>query len=195
MKKWFLLLSFMMLFIAGCSSEQNEVNATTAISTLQSSADYPIPESIDELRSNAEHIVTVKAIQHVGQFLMDGDIFGTKTEVEVVSGHKGVLEKGEKIIVIEPAHVEKNEYIATESYLLMEPGEEYILFLRNGDDKNEYGIVSLGFGKYSENGKVAKAALTDFQQYEEVKGIDFISDVSSDVDLYEQIKKDVVSSF
>lgn len=198
-KRIFFQVSLALLLLSGCNSisskEVGTFNENISISKMQSSADYSIPVDMNELIKQSDHIVTVKALQNVGHYLIDGEPLGTKKEVEITESHDSLLEKGKKIIVVEPAYVEEGMYIATESYLLMEAGKEYILFLMNGKHENEYGIVALGYGKYSKDGEIKQAELSDYKKYGELKGVDFISDASFDIELYDQIKKDVLNAY
>lgn len=201
-----LLVLVITLLIAGCTnvsqaelSNEKEntsyISDTTKISRDLSIADYYIPTDFTSLEKRANYIVSVKAIKDLGQDVVNGEVLGSRKEVEVLKGYKNVLKKGDKIIIIEPAYVKSEEYHAVENYIKMDDGNEYTLFLNEGDDLNEFGVVSLVYGKYSKNEKVGKGDLRDFSLYKEIVQYDFIAEHDEDIELYESLKEQVFNNF
>ncbi|WP_088066778.1 hypothetical protein [Gottfriedia luciferensis] len=95
----------------------------------------------------------------------------------------------------EPSYFNKNEYVQADAYVKMSDNQEYILFLRQGDTSNEYGVTSIGFGKYSITGKSHLGKLSEFNKFGEIKKYDFISDDESFVNYYSEIKKNVLKKY
>lgn len=101
------------------------------ISKNQNEADYYVPSSLDDLKERAEIIVKVKTIQDLGDDMIEGEVLGSKKEVEVLNSYKGDLQIGKSIIIIEPAFVRDGEYVQTDAYVKMGNDEQYTLFLKS----------------------------------------------------------------
>ena len=194
--------SFLLLMLISACTNQNDANSDVhilvddvKISKNQNEADYYVPSSLDDLKERAEIIVKVKTIQDLGDDMIEGEVLGSKKEVEVLNSYKGDLQIGKSIIIIEPAFVRDGEYVQTDAYVKMGNDEHYTLFLKQGDNENEYGVVSLGFGKYSEEKQAYHGELNEFSTFEEIKQYDFISNLDEMTTLYEKIKEEVLKEF
>ncbi|MFL8936130.1 hypothetical protein ACKA06_04940 [Rossellomorea oryzaecorticis] len=173
----------------------NYINEETKISNTVSIADYHVPTDLTNLEERAEFIVNVRAIQDLGDDVVNGETLGSRKEVEVLKGYKNSLKKGDKIVIVEPAFVKDNEYYSVESYLKMDDGKDYTLFLQKGDDENEYGVVSLAYGKYSKNEKKFNGKLSSFSLLKEAEPYNFISDHTDEIELYEHIEDEVNNKY
>lgn len=195
-------ITFLLLLILSACNNQDNTNLDShpftddvKVSESQHEADYHVPSSFDDLKERAEIIVKVKTIQDLSDDAIEGEVLGSKKEVEVLNSYKGDFEIGKRIIIIEPAFVRDGEYVQTDAYVKMENDELYILFLKQGDNENEYGVVSLGFGKYSEEKQAYHGELNEFSTFEDLKQYDFISNLDEMTALYEKIKEDVLKEF
>jgi hypothetical protein len=206
-----LLLIFVCLVSTACSANKKFVtfnsddknnryiDENTKISDRPMTADYHIPTDFDNLKERTALIVTVKSLQDLGQDYVDNILLGSRKEVEIIKVHgnklKKDLKKGDIINIVEPAYVENGEYHTVEDYIKMDDDKEYTLFLVEGDDENEYGVVSLSYGKYSKTEKTKKGKVTDFKFYKELEPYDFISELDIDVKQYEKLKSEVINQF
>ncbi len=77
----------------------------------------------------------------------------------------------------------------------MDDGKDYTLFLQKGDDENEYGVVSLAYGKYSKNEKKFNGKLSSFSLLKEAEPYNFISDHTDEIELYEHIEDEVNNKY
>ncbi|SET15182.1 hypothetical protein SAMN05216389_10664 [Oceanobacillus limi] len=195
MKRILISLIAITIFLVGCNQTDTNsyINEETPISQYQSMADYEIPTDLNALKNSSKIIVKVKALSDLGNDVIDGQTFGSKKKVKVLKSY-GEEIQGE-ITIIEPAFVADGEYVATESYIKMLDGEEYILFLNEGDLKNEYAIVALGFGKYSYEKSGGNFTITDFSTFGEIKKYGFISNNKEEVKQYEVIRADVLKEY
>ena len=196
------VITFLLLLILSTCNNQDNTNLDAhpftddvKVSESQHEADYHVPSNFDDLKERAEIIVKVKTIQDLGDDAIEGEVLGSKKAVEVLNSYKGDLEIGKRIIIMEPAFVRDGEYVQTDAYVKMENDELYILFLKQGDNENEYGVVSLGFGKYSEEKQAYHGELSEFSTFEDLKKYDFISNLDEMTALYEKIKEDVLKEF
>lgn len=196
MKKILLLLIVSLVIITGCnqSDTSSYLKESTPISKFQSIADYEIPSNLNDLKNGSTYVVKVKALHELGDDVIDGQVFGSKKKVEIINSYMQDIENDE-IVVIEPAHVQDEEYVSTESYIKMIDGEEYILFLFEGDNENEYGIAALGFGKYSLERDAEYAEITSFNTFSDLNEFDFLSNNVEEVTLYEVIKAEILKEF
>lgn len=183
------------LLIVGTSCSAQEIDATKVkISEQQNEADYSIPTDLEDLAANSDIIVKVKALQDKGNDKEDGEVLGSKKEVEIIKSFKGNLKEGDRAIVYEPAFILDGEYKQTESYVKMTDRDAYILFLNRTDEPDGFAIVSLGYGKYSEK-EAYKGEVTSFKALADLKPYDFVADEEEDIDKYKTIKKDVLKKY
>ncbi|MUV37711.1 hypothetical protein JNUCC1_01517 [Lentibacillus sp. JNUCC-1] len=196
MKSFFMLLIVKLIVIAGCNQLDTSIylNRTTSISEFQSSADYEVPGNVNDLINFSTYIVKVKALHDLGNDVIDGQVFGSKKKVSVIKSYTQDIGNDE-IVVIEPGHVQDGKYISTEAYIKMLDGEEYFLFLFDGDNKNEYGIASLGYGKYSINKSAKYGEITGFNTFSDLEQFSFLSNDLEEVALYEELQEEILQKF
>lgn len=210
MKLTYVIAFSSILLLSGCGHEakvstetesvyknnlEGYINEDTLISDMVSIADFDVPSDVVELKNRSSYIVLVKAIRDLGDDIVNGEVLGSRKEVEVIKGFKNTLKKGDRIIIAEPGYVLNNEYVGVDSYVKMSDGEEYTLFLNPGDDQNEYGIVGLSYGKFSKNKESEVGSFENYTYYSEIEPISFLSKEPHEVNSYEKLRSAVYAEF
>ncbi|GED33908.1 hypothetical protein P9G84_31250 [Brevibacillus centrosporus] len=158
-------------------------------------ADYKMFEDYKELEKYSPIIVQVKFSgeretvlpKNVGDFLPY-----SKTKVDVKKVIKGELEEKDEIIVLEPAALDndRNVFLTTEGYNLIDSKGKYTLFLRPTPLKNSYQIVGMYQGKYDHSiSKESKMKDDHNITFDEVEGEEVFGE---NVSHFNKLKKQVL---
>lgn len=205
MKKISLFLIATSLLLFACDNNASEQLSSlpldTEISKVSAHPDYQIPNELKDLEDSSEDIVKVKVTPNVaiGKEDKSGEspYISTIREVQIIEVFKGTFKKDDIIKVSEPYFLTSNkEYQQVEGYTPMESEREYILFLRFGHEEDKVnGLVGIDYGKYSMDGKVQERLVSDLKNVGELRGLDFISEDEHSVELYSEIKEDVLTKY
>ncbi|MDV2684032.1 hypothetical protein RYX56_06560 [Alkalihalophilus lindianensis] len=130
---------------------------------------------------------------------IEGDVPETTNELKILEAYKGPFNSGDSVTVAEAFFLQDDQYVQIEGYTPLVEEREYILFIEEGlkDESGNlvYGISSLDFGKYSQEGEVASVDFTTFNNVNELSKYDFIKEDPHHNDLYNESKKDVLRKY
>ncbi len=153
--------------------------------------------NLGQLKDKSDLIVKVKPTPERINYLQ-----AVKTRVQVVDAYDTpALQKGDEIYVYEPSAF-RFSYTTTGGYNLMEPEQEYTLFLKKlqvpdgyeykGDEAITYVPVSTTFAKYPAKGGNNTKLVEEKTTYAQVKSYDILTKDQAVLDRYNALKQEVL---